>query len=93
MDDEQVSPQLSAFARQILVRVTNGEKVKVIASELGTTRDVVNGQIRSIYQQFRVRGLAQLVHAAIRQSWIEHPAEEGTARFGLRTPRKRPGGF
>jgi DNA-binding NarL/FixJ family response regulator len=73
--DEQVSAHLPALSRQILVRVTNGEKVKKIASELGTTRDVVDGQIRRIYQHFRVRGIAQLVHAAIREGWIEHPAE------------------
>ena len=71
--DEQVSAQLSALSQQILVRVTNGQKVKTIASELGTTRDVVNGQIRRFYEHFRVRGIAMLVHAAIREGWIENP--------------------
>jgi DNA-binding CsgD family transcriptional regulator len=65
--------QLSSFAQQILVRVTSGQKVKTIASELGTTRDVVDGQLRQIYKYFRVRGIALLVHAAIREGWIEHP--------------------
>ncbi len=74
--DEPVSPQLSALSQQILVRVTNGEKIRKIASELGTTRDVVDGHLRRIYQHFRVKGIAQLVRAAIREGWIDHPAAE-----------------
>ena len=74
--DEPLTPRLSPFSQEILVRVTNGQKLKAIASELGTTRDVVDGQMRRIYRHFRVRGIAQLVHAAIREGWIEHPAAE-----------------
>lgn len=71
---KQLPRQLSPFSQQILARVTDGQKIKAIASDLGTTRDVVDGQIRRIYQHFRVRGVAQLVQAAIREGWIEHPA-------------------
>jgi DNA-binding CsgD family transcriptional regulator len=74
--DEQQIPQLSPLSQQILVRVTDGKTIKTIASELGTTRDVVDGQMRRIYQHFRVKGIALLVHAAIREGWIQHPAAE-----------------
>ena len=70
---KQLTGQLSAFSQQILVRVTDGKKIRTIASELGTTRNVVDGQLRRIYQHFRVKGVAQLVQAAIREGWIEHP--------------------
>ena len=80
--DEQVPAKLSALTQQILVRVTNGEKIKKIASELGTTRDVVDGRLRRIYRHFRVRGIAQLVRAAIREGWIEHPSAEGPGQHG-----------
>jgi DNA-binding NarL/FixJ family response regulator len=69
-----VTQQLSPLSQKILVRFTNGEKIKTIASELGTTRDVVDGQLRRIYQHFRVKGIALLVHAAIREGWIKCPA-------------------
>jgi DNA-binding CsgD family transcriptional regulator len=72
--DEQTTPQLSPLSQQILVLVTNGKKIKTIASELGMTRDVVDGQLRRIYRHFRVKGIALLVQAAIREGWIEHPA-------------------
>ena len=71
--NEKVTPHLSPLSQHILVSVTNGKKIKTIASELGTTRDVVDGQIRRIYRYFRVRGIALLVHAAIREGLIEHP--------------------
>jgi DNA-binding NarL/FixJ family response regulator len=73
--DAQLTQQLSPLSQQILVSITSGKTIKTIASELGTTRDVVDGQIRRIYQHFRVRGIALLVHAAIREGWIEHPQE------------------
>ena len=66
-------PQLSSLAQEILVRLTDGQTVKSIASDLGLTRDVVDGRVRTIYRRFRVKGVAQLVHAAIREGWIMHP--------------------
>jgi len=68
--------QLSTLAQKILVRLTDGQTIKSIASDLGMTRDVVDGQVRTIYRRFRVKGVAQLVHAAIREGWITHPAEQ-----------------
>ena len=67
---------LSPLAQEILVRLTNGQSIKAIASALGTTRDIVDGRARTIYRHFRVKGVAQLVHAAIREGWITHPAEQ-----------------
>jgi len=67
-------PQLSALAQEILVRLTEGQRVKSIASDLGMTRDVIDGRVRAIYRRFRVKGVAKLVHAAIREGWIAHPA-------------------
>jgi DNA-binding CsgD family transcriptional regulator len=72
--DEQVTAQLSPLSQEVLVRITDGKKITTIASELGTTRHVVDGQMRRIYRHFGVRGIALLVHAAIREGWIEHPA-------------------
>ena len=74
MEKKSTQQELSPFSQQILLRVTNGVRIKAIASDLGTTRDVVDWQIRRMYQHFRVRGVAQLVQAAIREGWIEHPA-------------------
>jgi DNA-binding CsgD family transcriptional regulator len=67
--------QLSPLSKEILVRVTDGQSVKVIASDLGMTRDKVDWQVRVIYRYFGVRGIAQLVHAAIREGLISCPAE------------------
>jgi DNA-binding CsgD family transcriptional regulator len=67
--------QLSPLSKEILVRVTDGQTVKVIASDLGMTRDKVDWQLRVIYRYFGVRGVAQLVHAAIREGLISYPAE------------------
>jgi len=64
-------PELSPLAAEILVRVTDGQTIKAIASDLGTTRDVVDYRLRTIYRQLRVKGVAQLVHAAISKGWIE----------------------
>ena len=69
-------PQLSALAQEILVRVTDGQTTKTIASALGTTRHTVDWQMRTLYRRFRVKGIALLVHAAIRGGWITHPAEQ-----------------
>jgi len=68
--------QLSTLAQEILVRLTDGQPIKSIASDLGMTRDVIDGQVRKLYLHFRVKGVAQLVHAAIRDGWITHPAEQ-----------------
>ena len=65
-------PQLCSLAQEILVRLTDGQTVKSIAYDLGLTRDVVEGRVRSIYRRFRVEGVDQLVHAAIREGWIMH---------------------
>jgi DNA-binding CsgD family transcriptional regulator len=67
--------QLSPLSKEILVRVTDGQSVKVIASDLGMTRDKVDWQVRVIYRYFGVRGIAQLVHAAIREGLISYPAQ------------------
>jgi DNA-binding CsgD family transcriptional regulator len=66
-------PQLSPLSKEILVRVTDGQPVKVIASDLGITRDKVDWQLRGIYRYFGVRGIAHLVHAAIREGLIAYP--------------------
>ena len=75
--DVQATAQLSRLSHQVLVSFTDGKKIEAIASELGTTRHVVDGHLRRIYRHFRVRGIARLVHAAIREGWIEHPAAGG----------------
>ncbi len=67
-------PHLSPLAQEILVRLTDGQTTKAIASALGVTRDIVDGRVRTIYRRFRVKGVAKLVHAAIREGWIAHPA-------------------
>ena len=69
-------PHLSPLAQAILVRLMDGQTTKAIACALGTTRDIVDGRVRTIYLRFRVKGVAQLVHAAIREGWIDHPAEQ-----------------
>jgi len=66
--------QLSSLAREILSRVTDGQTIRAIACDLGMTRDVVDWQVRTLYRHFGVKGVAQLVHAAIRDGWIEHPS-------------------
>ena len=71
--DDPETPYLSPLAQEILVRLTDGQRVKTIACALDTTRDIVDGQVRRIYRRFRVKGVAQLVHAAIREGWISHP--------------------
>jgi DNA-binding CsgD family transcriptional regulator len=81
-------PYLSSLAQEILFRVTEGQTVKVIASNLGTSRDKVDWQMRLIYRRFRVKGVAQLVHAAIREGWIEHPALLPLTRLGLYVKRQ-----
>jgi DNA-binding NarL/FixJ family response regulator len=78
--DGQLTPQLSSLSQQVLVRITDGKKIETIASELGTTRDIVDGQLRRIYRHFSVKGIALLVHAAIREGWIEHPAGTNAQR-------------
>jgi DNA-binding CsgD family transcriptional regulator len=70
-------PELSALTQEVLVRLTDGQRVKEIASELGLTRDAVDGRVRRLYRIFRVKGVAHLVQAAVRGGWISHPAEEG----------------
>jgi DNA-binding NarL/FixJ family response regulator len=41
-------PQLSALAQEILVRLTDGQTIKAIASDLGTTRAKVDWRVRTI---------------------------------------------
>ena len=65
---------LSPLAQEILVRLTDGQTTKTIASELGVTRDIVDGRVRRIYRRFGVKGVARLVHVVIREGWIAHPA-------------------
>jgi DNA-binding CsgD family transcriptional regulator len=77
---DREKPHLSALAQEILVRVTDGQTTKTIASALGTTRHTVNWQVRTLYRRFRVNGVALLVHAAIRGGWITHPAEQAPWR-------------
>ena len=72
------TPLLCPLAQEILVRLTDGQTIKAIASALGTTRDGIDARVRTMYRRFRVRGVAQLVHAAIREGWIADPA---TARM------------
>jgi DNA-binding NarL/FixJ family response regulator len=73
---EPDKPKLSAATQEILLRLTDGQRVKKIASDLGVTRDAVDGRVRRLYRYFRVKGIAQLVHAAVRGGWITHPAEQ-----------------
>src|SRR5690349_22808889 len=89
--DDGGNLQLSPVAQYILLRVTDGHKVKVIASELGMTRDQVNWQVRRIYRYFQVKGVARLVHAAIRHGWIAHPksAEAATSLKARRATLRR----
>jgi len=72
--NDRSKPHLSPLAQEILVRLTDGQTTKTIASELGVTRDIVDGRVRRIYRRFGVKGVARLVHAAIREGWIAHPA-------------------
>ena len=65
--------RLSSLAQDILIRLTDGHTLNTIACDLGRTRDVVDWQVRRLYLHFRVKGVALLVHAAIRDGWIEHP--------------------
>ena len=67
-------PRLCPLSQEILVRLTDGQTIKAIASAMGSTRDKVDGRVRTIYRRFRVKGVARLVHAAIREGWIAHPA-------------------
>jgi DNA-binding CsgD family transcriptional regulator len=68
-------PRLSPLSKEVLVRITDGHTAKDIASELGITPDKVEWQMRVMYRHFRVRGIALLVHAAIREGLIAHPAD------------------
>jgi len=79
--DERGRRQLSSLAQEILVRLTDGQTTKTIACDLGMTRDVVDWQVRRLYLHFRVKGVAQLVHAAIRDGWIEHPCSVVSGRL------------
>ena len=72
---------LSPVAQHILLRVTDGQSREQIASNLGMTRDQIDWQVRRIYRHFNVSGIARLVHAAIRQGWIEHPKVSGHPSF------------
>jgi DNA-binding NarL/FixJ family response regulator len=74
--DPDTRLKLSAATQEILLRLTDGQRVKKIASDLGVTRDAVDGRVRRLYRYFRVKGIAQLVHAAVRGGWITHPAEQ-----------------
>ena len=74
--DDPGTPYLSPLAQEILVRLTDGQRVKAIACALDMTRDIVDGQVSVIYRRFRVKGIAKLVHAAIREGWITHPAAQ-----------------
>ena len=80
---DPAKPQLSARAEEILVRITEGQTTKTIASALGMTRHTVDWQVRTLYRHFRVKGVALLVHAAIRGGWITHPSDQAPGR-GLR---------
>jgi DNA-binding NarL/FixJ family response regulator len=80
--ERQGRPALSTVTQKILVRLTDGQRVKEIASDLGVTRDVVDGRVRRLYRCFGVKGIAKLVHAAVRGGWISHPAKQ--ANFARR---------
>ena len=68
-------PRLTPLSKEILVRITDGQTAKEVASDLGITPDKVEWQMRVMYRYFRVRGIALLVHAAIREGLIAHPAD------------------
>jgi len=78
-------PQLSELAQEILVRLTDGQTIKAICFRLGHHASQSGLASEDNLSAFRVKGVAELAHAAVREGWVTHPAGQAQAEYSARS--------
>jgi len=66
---------LSVREREVLARIVDGRSNDEIAGELGVTSRTVEAHLTRLYERFGVHSRTELATRALREGWLDVPAE------------------
>lgn len=63
--------QISEKEKQVILKIAEGKSTKIIAYELGRSKNTIESQRSNIAEKLGFSSIALLTRFAIRQGWIE----------------------